>query len=74
MKDDPKVEIQRERCKKCYICVEFCPRGAIRGGEDGFPVVDEEKCNQCGLCEMYCPDFAIQVKPKKEKAAHRNEI
>ena len=65
MNTTPKVTLIPKFCKKCYLCVEFCPKDALAGGEDGIPVVDEERCIQCGLCEMYCPDFAIKVRPKK---------
>ena len=67
--EQPKVTIIPEFCKKCSICIEFCPRQALSAGEDGVPVLSApEKCNQCGLCEMYCPDFAIKVLPKEKKA------
>ena len=66
MSEAPKVTIDPTYCKKCYLCVEFCPKKALKGGEDGVPVVDEETCIQCGLCEMYCPDFAIKVRPKEK--------
>ncbi len=60
------VYIEREWCKGCGFCVEFCPTGVLEMSAEfnakGYhpPVVaDPEKCNACGLCGMYCPEFAI---------------
>ncbi|RJR43864.1 MAG: 4Fe-4S dicluster domain-containing protein [Desulfobacteraceae bacterium] len=64
---DPKkkkcvVEINREWCKGCGICIAFCPKGALRGGDDDKASWDREKCIACGACELRCPDMAIEVK------------
>jgi len=63
----PQVNIYRGWCKKCGICVAFCPKKAIETSKSSYPVVrDATKCNGCGLCEMRCPDFAIVVQGKKQ--------
>lgn len=63
-----KVLINKERCKGCGYCVEFCPRGVLRDSKElspkGYSLVevdDESKCPGCGLCEVLCPEFAIQL-------------
>jgi len=63
-----KVLINKERCKGCGYCVEFCPRGALMMSEELNPkgyhlaaVADESKCLGCGLCEVICPEFAIHL-------------
>jgi len=62
-----KVEIDREICKGCDICVKLCRKGALRSGGKpngkGYfpPEAREELCNGCGLCELYCPELAITV-------------
>ncbi|NQT48151.1 MAG: 4Fe-4S binding protein [Chloroflexi bacterium] len=63
-----RVVINRERCKGCEYCVEFCPTGALAMSDEmnvkGYllpKVVDESKCLGCGLCEVICPDFGIFV-------------
>lgn len=54
-------------CKKCGICYGLCPRGVLKPGEHGEPVVENsENCIFCMLCEMRCPDYAIRVRRKKE--------
>ena len=65
-----KVVIDRDRCKGCGYCVEFCPRGALEMSQEmnakGYllpELADESKCLGCGLCEVICPDFGIHVVP-----------
>ncbi len=61
------IEIDRRLCKRCGICVQFCPRKVFELGEDLFPkVVNLEACNRCKLCELHCPDFAIDVETEDE--------
>ncbi|TET16687.1 MAG: 4Fe-4S dicluster domain-containing protein [Dehalococcoidia bacterium] len=64
----PKVLIDKERCKGCGYCVEFCPRAALEMSEELSPkgytlavVADESKCLGCGLCDVLCPEFAIHL-------------
>ena len=45
-----KVEVNRERCKECGLCIHHCPKDAIRKSDhlnaNGYyPVqIDDEKC------------------------------
>ena len=62
------VYIDKERCKGCSFCVDFCPREVIKMtselGPKGYTLAvvdDEDKCLACGFCEVICPDFAIKV-------------
>jgi len=62
-----KVEIYRGWCKKCGICIAFCPRQVLAADEAGYPVVkDIDRCTACDLCVDRCPDFAIAVLTDKE--------
>jgi 2-oxoglutarate ferredoxin oxidoreductase subunit delta len=63
-----RIEIYKGWCKKCGICIAFCPRDILEKGEDGYPVVkNPEKCTECGLCEIRCPDFAIVVNKNEQE-------
>jgi 2-oxoglutarate ferredoxin oxidoreductase subunit delta len=60
------VIINRERCKGCGLCVEFCPvKGLVldtalnRLGYHPPLVKNALACTGCDLCGWYCPDFAI---------------
>jgi 2-oxoglutarate ferredoxin oxidoreductase subunit delta len=59
-----RVEVDPELCKSCWICVEFCPHGALRAPEGGVgtPMEVEGRCKGCRLCELLCPDVAISVR------------
>ena len=57
----PTIEINKQWCKGCAICVEFCPHDVLSLNGAYAEVVDLEKCTACGLCEIRCPDFAITV-------------
>jgi 2-oxoglutarate ferredoxin oxidoreductase subunit delta len=62
------VHIDKERCKGCGFCVEFCPTEVLKMSLELSPkgynlvvVDDESKCLACGFCELICPEFAIKV-------------
>jgi NAD-dependent dihydropyrimidine dehydrogenase PreA subunit len=60
------VIIYYQWCKKCGICVTFCPTGVLGRRMDGSPFVEHpEKCVHCGTCDRLCPDFAISGAVKK---------
>jgi anaerobic dimethyl sulfoxide reductase subunit B (iron-sulfur subunit) len=44
-------------CMHCErpVCVEGCPTGAMRKGEDGVVTVAEHWCIGCRYCEWVCP-------------------
>lgn len=74
------AKVDRETClawkdkKKCLVCDEVCPYGAVSlKPEPGNPVyvphVDETHCAGCGYCEHFCPvrpGRAILVEPKDQ--------
>ncbi len=60
------VKVYKGWCKRCGICVAFCPRQALETDKDGYPSLkDPRGCDGCGLCELMCPDFAIVVENAK---------
>jgi 2-oxoglutarate ferredoxin oxidoreductase subunit delta len=62
------LEIYRDWCKGCGICVAFCPTQVLSMNEQGEPQVSRpELCTGCTWCELRCPDFAITVKRKEKK-------
>ncbi len=63
-----KVEINKERCKGCELCISFCKDECLMVGEEintaGYFVVKfvkPEACKGCGLCAEMCPDMVIEV-------------
>ncbi len=55
------VEVNRELCNGCGICVEVCSLDDLRMGEDGYPYVKYDQCWYCEACELECPEGAITV-------------
>jgi len=65
-----KVNIYKGWCKKCGICVAFCPRHVLATGQDGYPAVSNpDACTGCHWCELRCPDFAIVVEESEDRSA-----
>ncbi len=57
-----KVIVNEDLCKRCGICIEFCPTKVFDQSIDGLPIPEyEDKCTACKLCVYRCPDFAIDV-------------
>jgi len=62
------INVLKERCKECGLCVFVCPtkvldRGSERNSRGYRYVVPArpEKCIGCRMCEYSCPDFAIFI-------------
>ena len=67
------IKIDKELCKGCNICTEFCPLKVYKQSDEldkkgvRLPIPKhEEKCAKCGLCAIMCPDQAIRVE-KEDK-------
>lgn len=61
-KDNIEVKINKNWCKGCSICVEFCPKNVLALDSNGkIDIVNGQDCILCGQCEMRCPDFAIYL-------------
>ena len=68
-----KIEIDRDRCKGCYMCIEVCPNNQIEVDDSlnkkGYyparfkqnPKEGEKECTGCAQCATVCPDVAIEV-------------
>ena len=67
MKNSFKVDVNKNWCKGCSICINVCPKKILKLGED-FKVycVDESLCVGCAICEIKCPDYAITISKKEE--------
>lgn len=56
------LQINRDWCKGCGICVAFCPKQVLEMDRlEKAAVAREEDCIVCRACELRCPDLAITV-------------
>ncbi|AFM41251.1 hypothetical protein Desaci_2296 [Desulfosporosinus acidiphilus SJ4] len=56
------VEISQDWCKKCGICIVFCPKNVLESDEFSRVVVAKpDQCIACKICEKLCPDYAINI-------------
>lgn len=68
------VTFKLEWCKKCAICVEFCPRKALVVGSKDYPeLARPDACTYCRLCEIICPDFAVTVAQRPKRAGAQED-
>jgi len=69
-----KINIERDLCKGCYLCISVCPNDLIVISEKlnqkgyypaEFIQADDgkngHKCTGCAMCAIICPDLAIEV-------------
>lgn len=72
---EAEIYINKDLCKGCAFCIEFCPMNVLEKSEElnerGVhppKIVDASKCVVCNFCFSVCPDLAIFVieKPKSE--------
>jgi len=59
-----KPQFDPERCNSCEICVDRCPSGALKMGEENVPVVNLDRCFGCATCAAGCDQEAIVMEPK----------
>jgi len=62
------INVIKERCKECGLCVFVCPTKVLDRGSErnsrGYRYVipaRPERCIGCRMCEYTCPDFAIFI-------------
>jgi uncharacterized Fe-S center protein len=65
MHSDIKPVVNKERCKGCAKCVDWCPAEAITmvgKGKERVAKIDRSKCMGCGECTIMCFEGAIQAR------------
>lgn len=62
-----RVDVAREFCKGCGLCVAVCPKKVLRIADRvnsrGYRPTEQatDDCVACGLCTMTCPDAVLTV-------------
>ncbi len=60
----PEIEVNREICSGCGICVALCSYDAIKlekSGNGAVAVINDRRCKRCGVCVAACPSAAITI-------------
>jgi len=70
-KENVRLEYSRDRCVGCSICVDCCPKEALKLNPVGAAVketienppveLDQDKCVLCGVCVALCPRDALRI-------------
>jgi len=55
------INIRKEWCKGCAICVSVCPKSVLIMSEFKATVANLDACIACRRCEDSCPDFCLEV-------------
>ncbi|HUW56165.1 MAG TPA: 4Fe-4S dicluster domain-containing protein [Planctomycetota bacterium] len=71
-----KVTISARYCKGCRLCIDVCPKKALRltgkltsGGIEIVEWDETKGCTACLRCTVMCPDAAITVEVEAEPAS-----
>lgn len=66
--------LDREKCRKCGLCVRNCRSNAIFQAPEQHPIFIHELCSGCGLCWHLCPEKAIKIEKKIIGEIFENKI
>jgi Pyruvate/2-oxoacid:ferredoxin oxidoreductase delta subunit len=61
------VEIDREKCDGCGLCVSACAEGAIRIVDGKAKLISDVYCDGLGACLGHCPRDAITIIEREAK-------
>jgi len=63
-----KINIDKDRCKSCKLCLEYCPLICFEMSEKlnrrGVAFAKTKinyKCSGCGACFFICPETCIEI-------------
>lgn len=60
-KDVVTLELVRENCVGCGMCLTVCPHSVFALENSHARVANRNACMECGACARNCPSGAIRV-------------
>jgi Fe-S-cluster-containing hydrogenase component 2 len=67
------INIDRDKCNGCGLCVEACHEGAIVMVDGKAKLISDQYCDGLGDCLPACPVDAIKIE-EREAAAYNEEL
>lgn len=67
------VNIDKEKCNGCGLCVTACHEGAIELIDGRAVLISDEYCDGLGDCLPECPTGAIKI-VEREAAEYNEEL
>nr|MBC8384822.1 4Fe-4S binding protein [Candidatus Cloacimonadota bacterium] len=64
------IEVIREKCVGCKLCIKSCAYDAITM-VDEIAVIDLDKCTLCGACVTACSFEAILIRKYEKESVDR---
>lgn len=61
------IDIIKEKCTGCKLCIKACPFGAIEV-VNKLAIINLDKCNLCGACVEACKFLAINLVKEEKKS------
>ena len=67
------IEIDREKCNGCGLCINACHEGAIELVDGKAELISDEYCDGLGNCLPECPTGAIRI-VERDAAEYNHEL
>lgn len=61
LKDVVTLEVDRDRCTGCGMCLEVCPHAVLAMDDRRVRIRNRDACMECGACARNCPVGAVSV-------------
>ncbi len=61
------INIKKNKCTKCGICIEECPANVLILGNDSSEILNFGLCISCGHCAAICPECAISSSKSNDR-------
>ena len=68
------IEIDKEKCNGCELCVKACHEGAIGMVDGKATLLRDDYCDGLGDCLPICPTNAITFVEREAKAYNEKEV
>ena len=68
------LEVDRQRCIGCGVCVDHCRYDALRFDEEEVVVADNLACEACGLCVRLCGMKALSLSEVARSRIYESEF